>query len=105
MIRRPPRSTLFPYTTLFRSVGQSFAFAPIVMYLAYDRLFLVLPLAVLVGLLAVALVGLVNGVVTVYLGVSSLITTLGMFFLLAGLNVTLTGGFPATPRETNPPPP
>src|SRR2546425_6471476 len=24
MIRRPPRSTLFPYTTLFRSVGDSF---------------------------------------------------------------------------------
>src|SRR3712207_7228347 len=24
MIRRPPRSTLFPYTTLFRSYGQSF---------------------------------------------------------------------------------
>src|SRR5256885_11692742 len=24
MIRRPPRSTLFPYTTLFRSVGISF---------------------------------------------------------------------------------
>src|SRR2546430_13068899 len=23
MIRRPPRSTLFPYTTLFRSYGQS----------------------------------------------------------------------------------
>src|SRR2546430_6665871 len=23
MIRRPPRSTLFPYTTLFRSVGMS----------------------------------------------------------------------------------
>ncbi|MDP8948627.1 MAG: ABC transporter permease [Actinomycetota bacterium] len=83
------------------SVGQSFAFAPIVMYLAYDRLFLVLPLAVIVGLLAVALVGLVNGLITVYLGVSSLITTLGMFFLLAGLNVTLTGGFPATTPETN----
>lgn len=83
------------------SVGQSFAFAPIVMYLAYEKLFLVLPLAVLVGLLAVALVGLLNGLITVYLGVSSLITTLGMFFLLAGLNVTLTGGFPATPPETN----
>jgi len=83
------------------SVGQSFAFAPIVMYLAYDKLFLVLPLAVLVGLLGVALVGLVNGVITVYLGVSSLITTLGMFFLLAGLNVTLTGGFPATTPDTN----
>src|SRR2546428_5140713 len=25
MIRRPPRSTLFPYTTLFRSRGGSFA--------------------------------------------------------------------------------
>src|SRR2546430_5043550 len=24
MIRRPPRSTLFPYTTLFRSVGAAF---------------------------------------------------------------------------------
>lgn len=83
------------------SVGQSFAFAPIVMYLAYDELFLVLPLAVIVGLLAVALVGLVNGLITVYLGVSSLITTLGMFFLLAGLNVTLTGGFPATTPETS----
>lgn len=83
------------------SVGQSFAFAPIVMYLAYDKLFLVLPLAVLAGVLAVALVGLVNGVITVYLGVSSLITTLGMFFLLAGLNVILTGGFPATTPDTN----
>src|SRR2546430_8672873 len=26
MIRRPPRSTLFPYTTLFRSVGDGVAF-------------------------------------------------------------------------------
>src|SRR5260221_10638524 len=25
MIRRPPRSTLFPYTTLFRSVGAGYA--------------------------------------------------------------------------------
>src|SRR3712207_8587167 len=27
MIRRPPRSTLFPYTTLFRSVDSSYALA------------------------------------------------------------------------------
>src|SRR5256885_2925391 len=27
MIRRPPRSTLFPYTTLFRSVAQAAALA------------------------------------------------------------------------------
>ena len=25
MIRRPPRSTLFPYTTLFRSMGEYLA--------------------------------------------------------------------------------
>src|SRR2546428_8610505 len=28
MIRRPPRSTLFPYTTLFRSVAQDPSFSP-----------------------------------------------------------------------------
>src|SRR2546426_6605651 len=28
MIRRPPRSTLFPYTTLFRSLGRRTARAP-----------------------------------------------------------------------------
>jgi simple sugar transport system permease protein len=83
------------------SVGQSFAFAPIVMYLAYDRFLLVLPLAVLIALLAVALVGLINGLITVYFGVSSLIATLGMFFLLAGVNVTLTGGFPATTPDAS----
>ena len=83
------------------SVGVSFGFAPIVMSLAYEELFLVLPLAVIVGLLAVAVVGLVNGLVTVYFGVSSLIATLGMLFLLSGLNVILTGGFPATPPQTS----
>src|SRR3712207_8386929 len=28
MIRRPPRSTLFPYTTLFRSYPEPYAFRP-----------------------------------------------------------------------------
>ena len=80
------------------SVGQSFAFAPIVMYLAYDKLFLILPLAVLVGLLAVAVVGLVNGLITVYLGVFA-DHDAGMFFLLAGLNVTLTEASPRPLRR------
>src|SRR5256886_15779937 len=31
MIRRPPRSTLFPYTTLFRSLGLLIA-SPVVIY-------------------------------------------------------------------------
>src|SRR3989304_3610076 len=29
MIRRPPRSTLFPYTTLFRSISASFTIGPL----------------------------------------------------------------------------
>src|SRR5258708_20666264 len=29
MIRRPPRSTLFPYTTLFRSLGDAHIHAPV----------------------------------------------------------------------------
>src|SRR3712207_9086788 len=29
MIRRPPRSTLFPYTTLFRSVGDDHVLLPL----------------------------------------------------------------------------
>ena len=81
------------------SVGQAFAFAPIVMYLAYERLYLVLPLAVVVGLLATALIGLINGSIRVYFGVPSFVTTLGMFFLLTGLNVILTGGFPKIPPD------
>src|SRR3712207_7982207 len=32
MIRRPPRSTLFPYTTLFRSLGFVDATLPILMF-------------------------------------------------------------------------
>src|SRR5256884_4500125 len=33
MIRRPPRSTLFPYTTLFRSLSYYAAFASLARYL------------------------------------------------------------------------
>src|SRR3989449_6984865 len=38
MIRRPPRSTLFPYTTLFRSHNHDFEFAPMEGRLPYDVL-------------------------------------------------------------------
>src|SRR2546430_13311342 len=36
MIRRPPRSTLFPYTTLFRSLGQNRVFRFRLAQLAID---------------------------------------------------------------------
>ncbi|MEW6637042.1 MAG: ABC transporter permease, partial [Actinomycetota bacterium] len=81
------------------SVGQAFGFAPIVMWIAYEQFLLVLPLAVLIGLLATAFVGFINGAIRVYLGVPSFVVTLGMFFLLGGLNVILTDGFPKPAPE------
>ena len=79
------------------SVGQAYGFMPIAMYIADQTM--VLPVAILVDLAATAVIGLINGVVTIYLRVPSFITTLGMLFLLNGLNVTLTDGFPKTTPE------
>lgn len=83
------------------SVGTTFGFAPAVLWLAYDELRLVLPVAVIVALVVAGLVGLVNGVVRVYLGVPSFVVTIGTFFLLGGLTVIVLQGFPVdTPPGT-----
>jgi simple sugar transport system permease protein len=42
-----------------------------------------------------ALIGLVIGLITIGLGVPSFITTLGMLFLVTGLTLTISRGFPA----------
>src|SRR5258708_10161697 len=39
MIRRPPRSTLFPYTTLFRSTGERLANRPLSTLIALGQLY------------------------------------------------------------------
>lgn len=78
------------------STGMVFALAPFVMHFAHTA-GIPLPLAVLLGLLASAAVGLVNGLVTVALLVPSFITTLGTNFLLNGLTLTISHG---TPVET-----
>lgn len=79
------------------SVGSVMGFTPIIVYLA-DQEF-VFPIAVIVALLVTSLVGLINGVITVYLRVPSFVTTLGTLFLLTGLNVSLTDGFPKPAPE------
>src|SRR5258707_2526347 len=38
MIRRPPRSTLFPYTTLFRSLASSHAVLPVYFRLKFPAI-------------------------------------------------------------------
>jgi simple sugar transport system permease protein len=81
------------------SVGQTFALAAfIVAWLAEDGVPVLL--AVLIALVACAVIGLVNGVITTVVGVSSFITTLGMFFFLNGLTLSLSDGRPIdTPGE------
>ena len=75
------------------STGMVFALAPFVMHFAHQA-GVPLPLAVLLGLLVSAAVGLINGVVTVTLRIPSFITTLGTNFLLNGLTLTLSRGTP-----------
>lgn len=79
------------------SVGMVYALSPFVMYFAADA---GAPawLAVIVGLAAGALVGLINGLVTTVLRLPSFVTTLGMLFLINGFTLTISGGFPVQPQ-------
>ena len=56
------------------------------------------PIAIVLALVAAGVIGWVNGLITVRLGVPSLIATLGMLFLLNGATLTLSHSQPvATP--------
>jgi len=75
------------------SAGMVYAFAPFIMYFTYQA-GLPIWVGIIFGLLASAVVGLFNGLVTVVLKVPSFITTLGTLFLLTGLTLTISQGFP-----------
>ena len=76
------------------SAGMVFAFAPFIVFFSYQA-GLPIWVAIIFGLLASAAVGLFNGLVTVLLKVPSFITTLGTLFLLEGITLTISNGFPA----------
>ncbi len=76
------------------SVGQVFALAPFVMEKAHDAGLPVVA-AMLAALLVSALIGLAIGLITIGLKVPSFITTLGMLFLVTGVTLTISRGFPA----------
>jgi simple sugar transport system permease protein len=81
------------------SVGQVFAFAPFIMYFV-NQAGLPLWVGIIVALLISAVVGLINGIVTVWFKIPSLIGTLGTQFLLNGITLTLSMGEPVlTPTE------
>jgi simple sugar transport system permease protein len=78
------------------SAGMVFAMAPFVMHFAAEA-GVPAPVALVLGVAAAALVGLLNGVVTVTLAVPSFVTTLGTLFLINGFTLTISAGTPAEP--------
>ncbi|HEY3911595.1 MAG TPA: ABC transporter permease [Stellaceae bacterium] len=76
------------------SVGQVFALAPFLMEHA-QAVGLPVAAAIVAALAVCALIGLVIGLITIGLRVPSFITTLGMLFLITGITLTISRGFPA----------
>src|SRR6266513_3469446 len=80
------------------SAGMVYAFAPFIMYFT-NQAGLPIWVGIIFGLLVSASVGLFNGLVTVLLKVPSFITTLGTLFMLMGITLTISNGFPVlTPQ-------
>jgi simple sugar transport system permease protein len=78
------------------SAGQVFLFCPWVMYWMHqDGLPLVI--AILIALLAVCLVGAINGLITVRLEVPSFVTTLAMNFILYGIVLVASSDLQGSP--------
>lgn len=75
------------------SVGSVFALAPMVMAITMNK-GAPFVAAVLLGLLAAAVIGMVNGLITLRFGIPSFITTLGMLFVARSITVVISGGFP-----------
>jgi len=75
------------------SVGSVFALMPMTMAVAMGS-GLPFSLAMTLGFGLCALIGWVNGMVTVRFGIPSFITTLGMLFMARSLTVVISGGFP-----------
>ena len=81
------------------SVGMVYALVPFIMhFLVADGL----PqgAAIVLALAAAGLIGLVNGAITTLLSVPAFVTTLGTMFLINGLTLTISGGFPVEPHAS-----
>jgi simple sugar transport system permease protein len=75
------------------SVGSVFALMPMSVAIMLNAGVHFVP-AVLLGLLVCAVIGFINGYVTVKWAIPSFITTLGMLFIARSLTVVISGGFP-----------
>ena len=75
------------------SVGQIYALAPFIMYFVSQAGFPVW-VGIIAALLVSCVVGLLNGILTVWFKIPSLIATLGTLFLLNGITLTISAGEP-----------
>jgi simple sugar transport system permease protein len=82
------------------SAGFVFTLAPFVVVLFYNNGWPLL-LAMIGAVVVSALIGTVNGLIHTYFGLSSFITTLGMAFLLWGLELIISGGSPVSAPTGN----
>ena len=79
------------------SVGMIYAFAPFVMFFT-NAAGVPMWLSVLIALAASAGIGAVNAAITILLDVPAFVTTLGTLFVVNGLTLTISGGFPVQPQ-------
>ena len=75
------------------SVGSVFALMPMSFALMFNA-GVPFVAAILLGLVICAVIGFVNGYVTIKFAIPSFITTLGMLFMARSLSVVISGGFP-----------
>lgn len=75
------------------SVGSVYALTPFIMYFSQQAGLPTVP-AVIVALLVAGAIGWCNGAITVYLRVPAFVTTLGALFLIKGVTLKISGGFP-----------
>lgn len=76
------------------SVGQTFVASALTFAALFQPIGIVL--AALVALLLGAAIGFLNGFVTLFFGIPSFITTLGSYYVIAGLVILVTGGSPVS---------
>ena len=79
------------------SVGMVYALVPFVMHFLIADGFPA-GAAMILALAAAGMIGLVNGAITTFLSVPAFVTTLGTMFLINGLTLTISGGFPVEPQ-------
>lgn len=76
------------------SVGAAFGLTPVVVMLLVQNAGLDLGLALLVGLAICVTIGWINGILVTKVGISSFLVTLSMLFIVRGIALYVTQGFP-----------